>query len=48
MNKAKAAVDNFLARDGKHDTTVHEVGRLLSIQGTLLTSYTGYQPCSAT
>jgi len=25
MNKAKAAVDSFLAKDGKHDTTVHEV-----------------------
>jgi hypothetical protein len=24
MNKAKAAVDSFLAKDGRHDTTVHE------------------------
>jgi len=24
MDKAKAAVSNFLAKDGKHDTTVHE------------------------
>jgi hypothetical protein len=25
MEKAKAAVGNFLSKDGKHDTTVHEV-----------------------
>jgi len=25
MEKAKAAVGNFLHKDGKHDTTVHEV-----------------------
>lgn len=24
MDKAKAAVSNFLSKDGKHDTTVHE------------------------
>ena len=25
MEKAKAAVGSFLSKDGKHDTTVHEV-----------------------
>jgi hypothetical protein len=25
MEKAKVAVGNFLSKDGKHDTTVHEV-----------------------
>jgi hypothetical protein len=25
MDKAKASVKSFLAKDGKHDTTVHEV-----------------------
>jgi hypothetical protein len=25
MEKAKAAVGNFLSKDGKHDTTIHEV-----------------------
>jgi hypothetical protein len=31
MNRAKESLSNFLSRDGKHDTTVHEVrpGRLV-------------------
>jgi hypothetical protein len=28
MEKAKAAVGNFLSKDGKHDTTVYEVNTL--------------------
>jgi hypothetical protein len=31
MEKAKAAVRNFLSKDGKHDTTVHEVSRYPSL-----------------
>ena len=27
MEKAKAAVSGFLSKDGRHDTTVHEVSR---------------------
>jgi hypothetical protein len=30
MEKARAAVGSFLSRDGKHDTTVHEVSSLHS------------------
>jgi hypothetical protein len=30
MEKAKAAVSSFLSKDGKHDTTVHEVSPGLS------------------
>lgn len=33
MEKAKAAVGNFLHKDGKHDTTVHEVCMLQPFLG---------------
>jgi hypothetical protein len=37
MEKAKAAVGNFLHKDGKHDTTVHEVN---------LVTFPVYMTCS--
>jgi len=34
MEKAKAAVGNFLSKDGKHDTTMHEVKSALFPEST--------------
>lgn len=30
MNKARESLSSFLSRNGKHDTTVHEVRTMLS------------------